>query len=390
MKISVLSLLPTLGLGFVTLPSYNGGLQVSSPNMLTMAAATQPMTKFDRMKAKWKGQTNTIVQEEGISYDDFENLLGEQRLSFQRDEVVTGTVVQFEHQSALVDIGGKASAYLPLREMSLTPIEKEQMEEILLIDSEYEFKIISGENENGQVTVSLKRLQFEQAWERVQAMQLEDAVFSAEVISTNRGGAIVALEGLRAFLPGSHLVGGIPNEELIGETLKLKFLEVNPETGKLVVSNRRAILEEEMKELSRGDVVDGVVKAIKPYGAFIDIFGMSGLLHISQISYDRIDDLEALLNPGMKIKCMIIDHDKVNGRIALSTKTLEPEPGDMIKDPSKVYENAEETAAKYHERMEAERKAREEAAKSIVMGLGEGLENMDSDVLSGITDDIDA
>mmetsp|Transcript_36683 Transcript_36683/g.48323 ORF Transcript_36683/g.48323 Transcript_36683/m.48323 type:complete len:391 (-) Transcript_36683:364-1536(-) len=390
MKISVLSLLPTLGLGFVTLPSYNGGLQVSSPNMLTMAAATQPMTKFDRMKAKWKGQTNTIVQEEGISYDDFENLLGEQRLSFQRDEVVTGTVVQFEHQSALVDIGGKASAYLPLREMSLTPIEKEQMEEILSIDSEYEFKIISGENENGQVTVSLKRLQFEQAWERVQAMQLEDAVFSAEVISTNRGGAIVALEGLRAFLPGSHLVGGIPNEELIGETLKLKFLEVNPETGKLVVSNRRAILEEEMKELSRGDVVDGVVKAIKPYGAFIDIFGMSGLLHISQISYDRIDDLEALLNPGMKIKCMIIDHDKVNGRIALSTKTLEPEPGDMIKDPSKVYENAEETAAKYHERMEAERKAREEAAKSIVMGLGEGLENMDSDVLSGITDDIDA
>ena len=94
-------------------------------------------------------------------------------------------------------------------------------------------------------------------------------------------------------------------------------------------------------------------------------------MHISQISYDRIDNLESVLSLNTEVKCMIIDHDKVNGRIALSTKTLEPEPGDMIKDPKKVFDMAEETAAKYHERMEAERKAREEAAKDIVMGLGD-------------------
>merc|ERR1711862_575062 len=76
-----------------------------------------------------------------------------------------------------------------------------------------------------------------------------------------------------------------------------------------------------MKDLSRGDVIQGVVKALKPYGAFVEVGGMSGLLHISQISYDRIDDLERVISPGMVIKCMIIDHDKVNGRIALSTKT---------------------------------------------------------------------
>lgn len=112
-------------------------------------------------------------------------------------------------------------------------------------------------------------------------------------------------------------------------------------------------------------------QAIKPYGAFVEINGISGLLHISQISYDRIDNLESVLSLNTEVKCMIIDHDKVNGRIALSTKTLEPEPGDMIKDPKKVFDMAEETAAKYHERMEAERKAREEAAKDIVMGLGD-------------------
>lgn len=128
-----------------------------------------------------------------------------------------------------------------------------------------------------------------------------------------------------------------------------------------------------MKELSRGDVLQGVVKAIKPYGAFVEINGMSGLLHISQISYDRVEDINSVLQMNTLIKCMVIDHDKVNGRIALSTKTLEPEPGDMLRDYQKVYDLAEKTAAEYHERMESERKAREEAAKDIVMGLGDDL-----------------
>ena len=154
--------------------------------------------------------------------------------------------------------------------------------------------------------------------------------------------------------------------------------QVNQEANKLVVSNRRAVIEAQMTEISRGDVLTGTVAAIKPYGAFIEVGGMSGLLHISQISYDRIEDLSQTLTMGMPIKCMIIDHDKVNGRIALSTKTLEPEPGDMLRNPQRVYDLAEETAAKYHERMEAERLAREQAAKEIVMGLADGLDGLDS------------
>jgi len=167
----------------------------------------------------------------------------------------------------------------------------------------------------------------------------------------------------------------------------LKFLEVNPETNKLVVSNRKAVVEAQMSSLSRGDLVEGVVKALKPYGAFVEVGGMSALLHISQISYDRIDDLEKVVQPGTKVKCMIIDHDKVNGRIALSTKTLEAEPGDMLRDPQKVFDNAEETAAKYHERQEAERKAREEAARDIVLGLGDSLDELTGDATSEVSED---
>merc|ERR1712054_538021 len=116
-------------------------------------------------------------------------------------------------------------------------------------------------------------------------------------------------------------------------------------------------------------------RGVKPYGAFIDIGGMQGLLHISQISHNHIENVEAVLPMGASIKAMVINQDK--GRIALSTKTLEPEPGDMLKDSAMVYEKAEETAVKYQERMEAERKAREEAAQDVIMGLETALSGMD-------------
>jgi len=267
------------------------------------------------------------------------------------------------------------------------------IESLVETDVEQKFQIISEEDENGQLMVSIRRIQYREAWEKVAAKQDTDEAFDAQCVSVNRGGAIFLVEGLRAFLPGSHLTGRLPDDDLVGQTLPLKFLEVNEEDNKLVVSNRRAVVEAQMENLSRGDVIDGIVKALKPYGAFVEVGGMSGLLHISQISMDRINDLEAVLQPGQKLKCMIIDHDKANGRIALSTKTLEPEPGDMIKDPERVYELADETARMYLEKQDAERKKREASAKDIVLGLGDALDDlgMDNDSKDGdATDNLDS
>jgi len=350
------------------------------------------MTKFDRLKRDYKGP-KASVDTSGVSftYEAFEEAVAATTYNFNRNDVIKGTIVQYENGGALVDIGAKASAFLPLAEAGLVTEnanERSNIEDMVVLDVERDFQIISEEDENGQLMVSIRRIEYRQAWERIVKLQEEDDVFEAEVVAVNRGGAIALVEGLRAFLPGSHLTGALPDDDLIGVTLPLKFLEVNQEANKLVVSNRRAVVEKQMKDLSRGDVVEGIIKALKPYGAFVEVGGMSGLLHISQISYDRIDDLEAVFAPGTKVKCMIIDHDKVNGRIALSTKTLEPEPGDMLKDSDRVFELADQTAAKYHERMEAERKAREEAAKDIVMGLGDGLEV--SDPLADVTDSLES
>merc|ERR1719387_2594267 len=178
------------------------------------------------------------------------------------------------------------------------------------------------------------------------------------------------VEGLRAFLPGSHfLPGTTPTEEFIGQKMKLKFLDVDKDSTRLVVSHRKAIVDSQINDLSVGSVLKGIVTAVKPYGAFVDVGGMSGLLHISQISCDHISDVASVLPVGASIKCMVISQDKGKGRVALSTKTLEAEAGDMIKDQAKVFEHAEATAAKYQERIEAERKAREEAAQDVIFGL---------------------
>eukprot|EP00816_Leptocylindrus_hargravesii_P007224 CAMPEP_0196802160 /NCGR_PEP_ID=MMETSP1362-20130617/1829_1 /TAXON_ID=163516 /ORGANISM="Leptocylindrus danicus, Strain CCMP1856" /LENGTH=394 /DNA_ID=CAMNT_0042173377 /DNA_START=75 /DNA_END=1259 /DNA_ORIENTATION=- len=356
---------------------------------LNVETATRPPTRFDSMKSKWKGYVPTRdVSDASFNYEAFEAAVETVEYAFNRNDVVKGTIVQYDNGGAVVDIGAKSSAFLPLQEAGLAI--SGEIDDNVNLDDEVDVMIISEEDENGQLLVSIKRIEYAAAWEKVQAMNAEDDLFDAEVVAVNRGGAIVLVQGLRAFLPGSHLTGVIATEELIGEKLPLKFLEVNPETNKLVVSNRRAVVESQMNDLSRGDVVDGIVKALKPYGAFVEVGGMSGLLHISQISYDRIDDLEKVFAMGDKVKCMIIDHDKLNGRIALSTKTLEPEPGDMLKDSARVFELAEETAAKYHERMEAERKAREEAAKDIVLGLGDVVGDALSIDEGDVSDDLDA
>eukprot|EP00527_Entomoneis_sp_CCMP2396_P009812 CAMPEP_0198136542 /NCGR_PEP_ID=MMETSP1443-20131203/175_1 /TAXON_ID=186043 /ORGANISM="Entomoneis sp., Strain CCMP2396" /LENGTH=415 /DNA_ID=CAMNT_0043797777 /DNA_START=122 /DNA_END=1369 /DNA_ORIENTATION=- len=356
-------------------------------------------TRFDRLKQLYKGPTFKLKDDSvAFSYDDFAQAVSETVYGFERNAIVSGTAVEYMKAGCLVDIGAKASAFLPEHEAGLM-MEEKVLTEVVPLDTPIEFQIISEEDENGQLLVSIKRLEYRKAWDRVTALAEADEVLEAPVIAVNRGGAICMVEGLRAFLPGSHLTGQLPDENLIGQILPLKFLEVKQETNKLVVSNRKAVVEQQMADLSRGDVVNGLVKALKPYGAFVEVGGMSGLLHISQISHDRIEDLEAVLQPGMQIKCMIIDHDKLNGRIALATKTLEYEPGAILKDPAAVFAKAEETAEKYLAKMEEEKQAREAAARDIVLGLGDSLDGLgldddksdddQSDPLQDVSDSLD-
>merc|ERR1719352_295799 len=303
----------------------------------------------------------------GFEYADFEASIAKFDSSFQVGDIVVGQVVQYEQSGALVDIGGKSSAFLAPAEASMQRVD--DLEDFMMIGDHREFQIIGGEDENGQVKLSIRRLEFARAWERVRQIQAEDCTISAEIMSINRGGALVNFEGLRGFLPGSHAPQGRLTEDHVGKVVPLKFLEVDQAKNRLVVSNRRAMVEAKLTNLEPGQLVQGVVRSIKPYGAFVDIGGITGLLHISQISHDHITDVTKVLSEGQEISAMILTQDKEKGRFSLSTKTLEAEPGDMLRDPENVKANAEATVARYHERLQAEQQARDQAASELVAGL---------------------
>jgi len=291
-------------------------------------------------------------REIGFSYDDFAARLDQYDYHFSPGDIVAGTVFNIESRGALIDIGAKTAAFIPIQEMSINLVDDPL--EVLQPNETREFYILTEENEEGQLTLSIRRIEYKRAWERVRQLHAEDATVRSVVFSTNRGGALVKIEGLRGFIPGSHISGREERDDLVGEDLPLKFLEVDEEKNRLVLSHRRALVERKMHGLEVTQVVNGTVKGIKPYGAFIDIGGVSGLLHISEISHEHIETPNSVFNVNDEIKVMIIDLDAERGRISLSTKQLEPEPGDMLKDSQLVFAKAEEMAVKYREKLKAE------------------------------------
>jgi small subunit ribosomal protein S1 len=296
------------------------------------------------------------LQSIGFTLDDFAALLDKYDYHFSPGDIVAGTVFSIESRGALIDIGARTAAYIPIQEMSINRVD--DPDEVLQPNEIREFFILTDENEDGQLTLSIRRIESIRAWERVRQLQAEDATIRSNVFATNRGGALVRIEGLRGFIPKSHISTWEAKEDLLGEDLPLKFLEVDEERNRLVLSHRRALVESKMNGLEVGQVVIGSVRGIKPYGAFIDIGGVSGLLHISEISHDHIDTPSSVFEVNDELKVMILDLDAERGRISLSTKQLEPEAGAMLKNRELVYEKAEEMAEKYRQKLLAETESR--------------------------------
>lgn len=317
------------------------------------------------LKQRYDGRQDLSTMEEDSTneWTLFEEADAEEANPPVTGQTVTGAVIEMDDNGALLEIGGKMSGYLPLKEAALIPLK--HVQEVLSIGQVVTAEVIG--TLKGMPVISLRNAQLVQAWDEILKVRAADSVFDVKVLEVNKGGAVCSCFGLKAFLPGSHF-SGVADPSLVGQSVSVKFLDVIEDEGKLVVSQRRAMTPFELK---RGEVVSGTITGLRQYGAFLELDGgAAGLLHISQISYDRIDNLERVFTLGQKAKVMILDHDKVNGRVALSTKALESVPGEILKDMEGVFERAEQTAKKYHEKLELERVAREAAAKDIVAGLG--------------------
>ncbi|KAB2040260.1 hypothetical protein ES319_D02G070600v1 [Gossypium barbadense] len=296
---------------------------------------------------------------EGVSFtvEDFQNALEKYDFDSELGTKVKGTVFCTDGNGALVDITAKSSAYLPVQEASIHKIK--HVEEVGIVPGLREEFMIIGENEaDDSLILSLRSIQYELAWERCRQLQAEDVVVKGKVVGANKGGVVALVEGLRGFVPFSQISSKSIAEELLDKELPLKFVEVDEEQSRLVFSNRKAMADSQA-QLGIGSVVLGTVQSLKPYGAFIDIGGINGLLHVSQISHDRVSDIATVLQPGDTLKVMILSHDRERGRVSLSTKKLEPTPGDMIRNPTLVFEKAEEMAQTFRQRIaQAEAMAR--------------------------------
>lgn len=272
--------------------------------------------------------------------DDFAKALEQHNYEFQKGQVVRGKVFEHDSNGAYVDIGGKSSAFLPIEEAALRTIT--DLSEVVPLDEEQDFLIIREQDANGQVTLSLRQLQIQQAWEDLVQLQETGKVLQVRVSGANKGGVTVDVEGMRGFIPRSHLAQRDNMESLIGQSLTVNFLEVDREREKLVLSQRMAIQSNAFTELQIGQLVEGTVSSIKPFGVFVDLEGVSGLLHIKQVSQKYIDNLGKLFAPGQPLKALVVDLDQSRGRISLSTRVLENYPGEMVDKMADVMDTAEE------------------------------------------------
>ena len=279
-----------------------------------------------------------------FSADDFLKALDQHDFNFQKGAVVTGKVDSHTDDGAYIDIGGKAAAFLPAREASVDT--SVTLEEAVPIGSERQFLIVRDQDANGQVILSIRKLEIKEVWAQLEQREANKDILDVTVTGTNKGGVTADVEGLRGFVPRSHLVN--PPEDLttlVGQTISVAFLEVSEENNKLVLSNRNAARTAALGQLNPGQLIDGKVGSIKPFGVFVDFDGVRGLLHVKQISKSFVPSIGDVFEVGQPVKAVVLNLDEERGRISLSTKVLEKYPGEILKEPEKLMAEAPERAA---------------------------------------------
>jgi small subunit ribosomal protein S1 len=274
--------------------------------------------------------------------DDFAQALEQQQDDFQKGQIVRGKVHSYERNGVYVDIGGKSLAFVPGQEVGLNTVT--DLSEVLPLNEEREFLIIREQDAEGQLTLSLKQLRIQQAWDLIGEMQDSKQSVQVKVTGVNKGGVTVDLQGVRGFIPRSHLLERENLAELIGQNLTASFLEVDLEAKKLVLSQREATRSASFNQLELGQLIEGKVASIKPFGVFVDFAGNTGLIHVKQVSQTYIESLASLFQIGQQIKALIVDLDPGKNRISLSTKVLENYAGEMIENMTEVMSSADSRA----------------------------------------------
>jgi small subunit ribosomal protein S1 len=283
-----------------------------------------------------KGGDRGIRFANGAEYSDdefqkFSDLYGRTMKDIDEGQIVTGRVLAIVNQEVVVDIGFKSEGTIPLEEFGMPPEVK--------VGDKVEVFLDSIENQDGQLILSKKKADFVQVWDRVIQIHDQGSTIKGRCMRRIKGGIVVDLMGVDAFLPGSQIdVKPIRDfDALIGQTFDFKIVKVNKMRKNIVVS-RRSLLEESMAEqrkqilaeLEKGQVREGGVKNITDFGVFVDLGGVDGLLHINDLSWGRINHPSEVVKLDERIKVVVLDFNEQKDRISLGMKQLQPHPWENI------------------------------------------------------------
>jgi small subunit ribosomal protein S1 len=294
------------------------------------------------------GKPSLLLSEEALRTTDqdmFANLLETFDYAFHKGNIVKGTLIEIEPHGALIDIGAKTAAYLPAKEIANVPTP---VAEAVKPGITYDFYILREENEDGQLMLSMKRVDTVKNWQKLEVMMMDETVLDCSVTAMVKGGLLVDVMGLRGFVPSSHLRVRQPLEALIGTTLSLKILNLDQPRNNIILSHRKVMAEqmaEQRKDLFQhlevGTVKEGEVVRLTDFGAFVDLGGVDGLLPLSQMSWRWVEHPSDVLKVGDKVKVEVIgmDHDKQ--RVSLSIKSLTTDPWNDVADVLTLGQEAE-------------------------------------------------
>jgi len=292
------------------------------------------------------GGTTQEVDDSAFTMQDWLDSATDMR-TLRRGEVVEGTVMAIQRDGALIDLGAKSEGLVPTNEMhslGANPLAKITVGDKVLV------YIMQPEADQGHVMVSIDKARGERGW-RILQQRFEDAeAFEAEVTGFNKGGLLVNVEGVHAFVPLSQVVGVRPEQEgegglasAVGKQLRLKVIEINRRRNRVILSERAALQEWRsqqkdrlLSELKEGEIRKGRVSSVRSFGVFIDLGGADGLAHLSEVSWDRNKSPEEMYRIGDEVDVFVMKVDPDTKKIALSLRRAQPEAWDEIVDKYQV------------------------------------------------------
>ena len=298
--------------------------------MSELTKNVQPLADFDWNQFENGTTVNVSKEDLDKAYDETLNKVSEH-------QVVEGTVISADKKEVVVNIGYKSDGIIPASEFRYNPDLK--------VGDVVEVYVENAEDKKGQLILSHKKARLSKSWERVNAALENEEIIQGYIKCRTKGGMIVDVFGIEAFLPGSQIdVHPIRDYDVfVGKTMEFKVVKINQEFRNVVVSHKALIeaeLEAQKKEiiskLEKGQILEGTVKNITSYGVFVDLGGVDGLIHITDLSWGRVDDPHKVVELDQKINVVILDFDDEKKRIALGLKQLTPHPWDALDANLKV------------------------------------------------------